>query len=275
MVSRTLSNSLLLLCFTAAPAAAQNTAEYRFEFAAEWSASTHPTMFPSNPHFSRVIGATHKDQLSIWEPNGIASFGIEDMAERGATVALQLEVDDHIAAGTADQFLSLSGIPQSPDIRDDAFMANAEFPLISIVTMIAPSPDWFVGIHDVDLRPDGVWVRELVFDLYPYDSGTDAGVNFVGPNIDITPHLPIISIADQFPFEGTGRLGTFRITLTSEAACSLADLAEPYETLDFFDVSAFINAFVAEDASADLNGDAVYNFFDVSAFLNTFAAGCP
>ncbi|MFG0298771.1 MAG: spondin domain-containing protein [Phycisphaerales bacterium JB047] len=275
MLGRSLSTSLLILCLPAAHAAAQDAAEYRFEFAAEWSEETHPTMFPNNPHFSRVIGATHTDQLSIWAPNGIATFGIEDMAERGAVAALQAEVDAHIAAGTADQFLSLRGIPTSPDVRDDAFVANADYPLLSIVTMIAPSPDWFVGIHDVDLRPGGVWVRELVFDLYPYDSGTDAGVNFVGPNIDITPHLPILNIADQFPFEGTGRLGTFRITLTSEAACSLADFAEPYETLDFFDVSAFINAFVAQDQAADLNGDSMFNFFDVSAFLNTFSAGCP
>ena len=45
--------------------------------------------------------------------------------------------------------------------------------------------------------------------------------------------------------------------------------------LDFFDVSAFINAFNATDPSADLNGDGVYNFFDVSIFVNAFTAGCP
>lgn len=46
-------------------------------------------------------------------------------------------------------------------------------------------------------------------------------------------------------------------------------------TVNFFDVSAFLNAFAAQDPIADFTGDGLYNFFDVSAFLNAFAAGCP
>ena len=45
--------------------------------------------------------------------------------------------------------------------------------------------------------------------------------------------------------------------------------------LNFFDVSAFLGAFAAQDPLADFTGDGVYNFFDVSAFLGAFAAGCP
>lgn len=46
--------------------------------------------------------------------------------------------------------------------------------------------------------------------------------------------------------------------------------------LNFFDVSAFIAAYSANDPIADLSepaGD--WNFFDVSAFLQLFSAGCP
>jgi hypothetical protein len=45
--------------------------------------------------------------------------------------------------------------------------------------------------------------------------------------------------------------------------------------LNFFDVSAFLSAFGANDPAADFNGDDQYNFFDVSAFLTAFGAGCP
>ena len=44
--------------------------------------------------------------------------------------------------------------------------------------------------------------------------------------------------------------------------------------LDFFDVSAFLNAFNAMDPLADMTGDGVFDFFDVSVFLNAFNAGC-
>lgn len=56
----------------------------------------------------------------------------------------------------------------------------------------------------------------------------------------------------------------------------LADLAEPFGTLNFFDVSAFLGAFNAQQPSADLAAPfGLWNFFDVSAFLAAFNAGCP
>lgn len=61
----------------------------------------------------------------------------------------------------------------------------------------------------------------------------------------------------------------------SDGPCNEADFAEPYGELSFFDVSAFLTAYNALDASADLNGDGEFNFFDVSAFLTAYSAGCP
>lgn len=45
--------------------------------------------------------------------------------------------------------------------------------------------------------------------------------------------------------------------------------------LDFFDISAFLNAFNAQDSIADFDNNGVFDFFDVSAFLNAYNAGCP
>ncbi|MGV6815039.1 MAG: PQQ-dependent sugar dehydrogenase [Phycisphaerales bacterium] len=45
--------------------------------------------------------------------------------------------------------------------------------------------------------------------------------------------------------------------------------------LNFFDISAFLNAFNAQDPIADFTGDGNFNFFDVSGFLNAYNAGCP
>ena len=45
--------------------------------------------------------------------------------------------------------------------------------------------------------------------------------------------------------------------------------------LNFFDISAFLSAFNAQDAAADFNGDGQFNFFDISDFLSAFSAGCP
>jgi hypothetical protein len=57
--------------------------------------------------------------------------------------------------------------------------------------------------------------------------------------------------------------------------CNPADFAEPYGTLDFFDVQAFHTLFSAHDPAGDITHDAAFDFFDVQAYLNHFAAGCP
>tara|TARA_R110002072_G_scaffold42064_12_gene118116 strand:+ start:62587 stop:64044 length:1458 start_codon:yes stop_codon:yes gene_type:complete len=45
--------------------------------------------------------------------------------------------------------------------------------------------------------------------------------------------------------------------------------------LDFFDVSAFLDAFAKKQDPADFTYDGLFDFFDVSAFLDAFGAGCP
>tara|TARA_R110002072_G_scaffold42064_12_gene118109 strand:+ start:52992 stop:53633 length:642 start_codon:yes stop_codon:yes gene_type:complete len=57
------------------------------------------------------------------------------------------------------------------------------------------------------------------------------------------------------------------------AGC-LADLTAD-GLLDFFDVSAFLDAFGIEDPTADFTNDGLFDFFDVSAFLDAFGSGCP
>ena len=43
--------------------------------------------------------------------------------------------------------------------------------------------------------------------------------------------------------------------------------------LNFFDVSWFINSYLAEDMEADFTDDGLLNFFDISAFLVSFGSG--
>lgn len=78
---------------------------------------------------------------------------------------------------------------------------------------------------------------------------------------------------------GTSPTGTVFIddlcVVQSMGGCNPADLAEPFGVLNFFDVSAFLSAFSAQSADADINNDGIWNFFDVSAFLTAFSGGCP
>jgi hypothetical protein len=58
-------------------------------------------------------------------------------------------------------------------------------------------------------------------------------------------------------------------------SCSDADLASPFGTLTFADVSAFLAAFADASPAADLAEPiGQFTFADVSAFLVAFSDGC-
>ena len=63
--------------------------------------------------------------------------------------------------------------------------------------MIAPSPDWFVGVHDLSLLVDGNWVDELVIDLEAYDAGTDSGATYTSANQRTSPQASITRLTES------------------------------------------------------------------------------
>ena len=194
------------------------TARYRVLFNATWSATTHPNEFPSAPHFSGLIGGTHNDQVKFWETGQNATPGIKSMAETGAQRLLDGEVRDAIRLGTAEHVLAGGGIGRSPGLVSLEFEISREFPLVTLVSMIAPSPDWFVGVRDLNLIESGDWVENLTRDLPPYDAGTDSGVSFNSRNAPTVPPEPIRRITERPLGDGrTARpLGTFTFTRIQE-----------------------------------------------------------
>jgi hypothetical protein len=166
------------------------TARYRVTFEATWDASTHPTDIPPNPHFSGLIGGTHRSTVSFWQAGGLATEGIRLMAERGRQSPLDIEVDAAIRAGHAQHLLVGSDVPSSPGSTSLDFEVSVGYPLVTLVTMVAPSPDWFVGVSGLSLLENGAWVEKSV-DLFPYDAGTDSGVSYRSADRMTAPPEPI------------------------------------------------------------------------------------
>ena len=159
-------------------------ARYRVSFVSTWSSLTHPTQFPSNPHFSGLVGAVHNSSASLWTLNGFSTQGMEDMAEFGGKSALLSEVQTLINQGDALSTLSGGGISRSPGMVSLEFTIEEDYPLVSLVSMLAPSPDWFVGVSSLNLFPNGSWIELIAINLELYDSGTDDGASFASANSD-------------------------------------------------------------------------------------------
>lgn len=186
------------------------TAQYQLTFESTWSATTHPDNFPGRPHFSGLIGASHNGQLTFWEEGQLASSGIKDMAERGQKDSLINEINPYIQSGEANEILSGGGISSSPGSALMTFQMKQAYPLVTIVSMLAPSPDWFVGVSSLNLTADGMWEDSLTIDLYAYDAGTDSGEDYASDNIVTNPpenvsmiEVSPFKVADTIPAIGT------------------------------------------------------------------------
>lgn len=189
-------------------------ARYRVVFESTWSPENHPTDFPAAAHYSRLIGGTHTTAVAFWREGALASEGIRRMAERGAISPLDAEVMDAIAAGVAEHALVGPGLGTSPGNTAMEFEISKAFPLVTLVTMVAPSPDWFVGVSGLALLVNGAWVDELDVPLHAYDAGTDSGTTYTSPDAETTPQGPVARIHDA-PLAGSGSdvpLGRFHFT---------------------------------------------------------------
>ena len=181
----------------------QPTAEYRVTFEVDWNNTDHPGL-PPNDHFSGLIGGSHNGDVSFWTPYTYASLGIERMAESGSKIELTNEVNAAIGNGTAPAWSLISGggigSPTVGKSVSTTFQMSSCYPLVSLTSMIAPSPDWFVGVHDLPLYENGRWRKKVVVELLPWDSGTDSATTFVHSNMDSTELIHRLVVP---PFEQT------------------------------------------------------------------------
>ena len=193
--------------------AAPESARYVVVFKSSWSPATHPTDFPESAHYSGLIGGTHSGATSFWSQGSLATEGIRRMAERGSKTPLDGEVGGAIAAGTAQYLLSGPALAQSPGSARLEFDITQTFPMVTLVTMVAPSPDWFVGVSGLELFQNGQWIQERRIDLHAYDAGTDSGRTYTSADERTSPPQLIQPLGYPLNVSGAGLpLGTFTFT---------------------------------------------------------------
>ncbi len=175
----------------------ESSATYRVTFKGTWTTAATPGGVPSGAHFTTLIGATHNSSVTFWQAGGAATSGIEAVAELGSTSTFRSEINASSHAGT---IIQVSGGGSTFQNSVD-FEASKTYPLVTLISMVAPSPDWFVGVSGLSLV-DGVgnWRSQVEVNLYPYDAGTEDGSGFSLSNPATVPQGTIASIRGTDPF---------------------------------------------------------------------------
>ena len=191
-------------------AAVRSAATYSVTFQGTWTTAVTSGSLPSGAHFTTLIGGVHNAGVTFLSEGGMASAGVESMAELGGTSTLATEVNR--AKPNALTVLQGSGgnIGPTGSSTINPVTLTTDHPRVTLLSMVAPSPDWFVGVSGLSLLDaQGEWLASRALNLYPWDAGTEEGTEFSLSNAATSPQGVITSL------RGTGKFSNAPIaTLT-------------------------------------------------------------
>lgn len=213
----TIQSLAVLLLLAPLSSMGQSEATYEIIFDSNWSQATHPHTsgsLPSQAHWSPFAIAVHNDQVDFLSMGDLASQGIENIAETGNTSVFLQDVNTAITNGTAKEGFQAGDIDDALGSVIFDVVLTEEYPLLTILSMIAPSPDWFVATDGLELFDGTNWTQEIILDVYAYDAGTDNGVDYQSANTDANPPQVISSLQGVTPFSSE-KIGSFTVTLST------------------------------------------------------------
>ncbi|MDX1528835.1 MAG: spondin domain-containing protein [Gammaproteobacteria bacterium] len=190
-------------------------ARYRLELDVTWSAQTHPYDWPEEGgHLSDLIGVTHHSRYVMFADGHTATTGLKLVAENGRASIMQAELGEADRRRRIGAVFQADGLKQVPGRIAVDFDAGVDHPLVSFVTMLAPSPDWFTGAASVPLYQDGAWRGRVEGLLLAWDAGTDSGATYVAENAETQPAESIRLLATPHFLTEKGLLPVGKFVLT-------------------------------------------------------------
>ncbi|MDO7173811.1 spondin domain-containing protein [Mariniflexile sp. AS56] len=240
----------------------QSTATYNISLTTIWNETDH-TSVPGGAHWSALVGATHNTTNQFYEIGAISpnTNGIKDVAELGNNTNFMNEVNTAISANKADQWLNAGGIGSAVGTFTlNNLQVSETYPLISLVSMVAPSPDWFIAVNSINLRSgnntiNNGWKETFTLDVFAYDAGTDDGVNYTSENMVSSPRLGISKITGV-PIN-SNKMGTITFTYNASTLSTLSQNA--IENITIYPNPAQSKVTVSNSRNMDLKSIQLYN----------------
>ena len=177
------------------PEISDNEAVYTVRMVTSWSKQLHPDWYAEGAHFSPMVAWSHRLKNVIFETNTVASDGMEIMAETGAPGTLEEEIQDAQRKGFVLAY-SIGKVINALETEMVTLTLSQTAPYASVVSMLAPTPDWFITAHNIKLFDDGQWIERKIVPAVIYDSGTDSGTTFTARDRNTNPADPIALFDD-------------------------------------------------------------------------------
>ena len=263
---------------------ATESATYTVTFEGNWNLDSTPGGVVGGAHFTTLIGAVHNSGVSFWRSGGMATPGVELVAEIGDTSTFKSEIS---AEGADVKSTVEAGGTSATGMSTFEVEFSRTHPLLTLLSMIGPSPDWFVGVSGRSLLDGSNWRPSLEIDLFPYDAGTEDGEEFSLSNNDTAPQGIITSIRGQGKFTDTP-MARLSFTLGTpqppplpapppmEEVCAVSDVTDDRNLRRFVEcVARRVEASTSDQASSLLEEfrDGNGNWNDGSTYLVILTGG--
>ncbi|TRY76744.1 hypothetical protein TCAL_08000 [Tigriopus californicus] len=175
---------------------------YTVTFTTYWDSTTFPKQYPEwrpPAQWSKVVGFSHEEDFHLFQMGQESSEGLKEFAETGQTDNLDKIEDKAIFDGfNAPPIESGAGQSQAK------IFVDGNHTLVSVISKIVPSPDWFVGLDSLNLCENGRFLDSVTIEADPMDAGTDNGFTFTSPNWPTVPQAVIFRITNTYPTHPAG-----------------------------------------------------------------------
>lgn len=138
-------------------------------------------------YFTPLLVTTHPAGTGLFSAGQPASDGIQAMAEGGDTSALQ----DLLAQLSCDFDANPAGGLLAPGASATANLqggSGTNNPLLSVVSMILPSNDGFIGLNSIHIPTEP---GTYTYDVNTYDAGTEANDELRGSGAPGQAGMPV------------------------------------------------------------------------------------
>ena len=190
---------IALICLTVAIVipAQDNSAMYKVTFTGNWNLQSTPGGVPGSAHYTTIAGGTHNSSVDFWKPGAKATSGMEALAELGSTPGFISEIN----ASSHSNGTFTKGTGFAVGTASFNVTVAKTHPLITLATMIGPSPDWFVGLSSHSLLDGNSNFKSTErIELFAYDAGTENGSGWSLGNSATVPQGVITSLKGKGRF---------------------------------------------------------------------------
>ncbi|MBS9768500.1 MAG: spondin domain-containing protein [Flavobacteriaceae bacterium] len=127
--------------------------EYTFQVYIKgfWSKNTHPTDFPTDAKFGKIIGISHQANNLLFENGERCSEFLKSYFQDENTALFSSYFNEFKEVNKVTDVFVKDGF-SATESTTFKFTANSKNDKLSLLMKLSPSPDWFVGINSIDLN---------------------------------------------------------------------------------------------------------------------------